>query len=304
MGKTKSSETHVNINLFKVNAITNNAPKLSSVIENINSLPLEQRIRPLKGRDYRLEKFKKGNSFYWSQNDPDLIFFSMTNFREGHGPGKAGVATPIEGLDYGDEGFPTEDTAILYDPKTSFMLVQFSQIGPRHSTIQNYLNDHSGGDNYLLEITMEQDFVARYQKQDDITKIEAKLDLGTISDDDVRGDRAAESAFLLGEQLGGATVSIVVSSPRSKSGVLKNAKQFINKVLNINSQKDGALTSLKSKGDVDGEGVQLIDLLGGKLSERVSVPISRKSWRIDIDERWNALYKAYNAWKTRGYIKR
>lgn len=297
-------EAYISINLFKVNAVLDDSPSLSKIIEKVVSLSLEERRRPLNGRDYRLEEFKRGKDISWSQDYPQLMFFSMTNFREGHGPGKAGVSTPIENIDYGEEGFPTEDTAVMYDPENSYMLVQYSQIGPRSGTIRSYFNDHSGGENYFFEVTMEKDFLSRYQIQDDITKVEVKLDLGVISQNDVLGDKAAESAFLLGEQLGGATVSIVVSSPRGKSGVLKNAKGLINKVLRIESKTDGAATTLKSRGTVEGEGIQDIDLLGGKLSERIPVPVSRKNWRMDIESRWNALYKAYSVWKSRGYIKR
>ncbi len=113
--------------LFKVKGAS-----LLAIVKKLMSMDLERR---------RIREIKLEHSLCLEN---DLYAMDLAKHRE-FGPGRSSKNEITKGFDLRtDEGFG-EMTAILYDNKRQFILVQYNHYGPRATSICEYFNQSLGG---------------------------------------------------------------------------------------------------------------------------------------------------------------
>lgn len=293
----------IKVHLFRV-VPGENADPLTEVLDRINGHGLRERIRPVRGRRFRLESLALGRDIAGLDSIPNLRLFNIMNFRDGHGPGQADLDSPLTGIDY-DGGSPGEDTAVLYDPDTSCMTIQYAQNGPRHSSIQDYLNEFIVNGCHTLNIKLDEDYERKFREQRSLQKVEVKIDTSQVSRDNFNGNTALTHAYQASEELDGTVleINISVDGRRRGASLSQNAKAAAGFVKDLAMRRPEAVKRLETKGLVDGEKPEIIDLLGGKLTKEIGVAVSAEDYRMDIEDRWNALFRVYSSWHRDGYTR-
>lgn len=294
------SQSDLKAHLFGVTS-SQGANKLSNVLNLINANTLKNRVVPINGRRYRLERLEKGSIINTNANH--LYLFNVMHFREGHGPGQAGLNQALTGLSY-SAGEPGEDTAVLYDPIRSCMIIQYNHNGPRNTAIQNYLSEFCNNGVYSLNVKIDTSFAQKFQGQQHVTRVEATIDVAQVSRKDFNGNVPMLKAFEAAENLNGAKINISISvDGRQKGNYLNNSViSCLNHLMNLSRNKADALTKLESKGPVGLGDVEVLDLLGGKITGELAVPVSTTDYRMAIEDRWEVLYRMYLGWDSDGLI--
>ncbi|MBB3232904.1 DUF6731 family protein [Halomonas stenophila] len=297
------STNTIKVHLFRI-VPSDDADQLTEVLERIDGQGLRERIRPVRGRRFRLERLALGRDIPGLDSNPEIRLFNVMNFRDGHGPGQADIDSPLTGIDY-DGGAPGEDTAVLYDPATSCMAIQYAQNGPRHSAIQEYLNDFIANGCYTLNVKLDEDFERKFREQRSLQRVEVKIDTSQVSRDSFEGNAALTHAYRASEELDGTILDINISVDGRRRGAALNgtAKTVAEFVKNLGQRRPEAIKKLETKGPVDGDKPEIIDLLGGKLTKEIGVAVSTDDYRMDIEDRWNALFRVYSSWHRNGYTR-
>ncbi|QFU01285.1 hypothetical protein FIU83_06495 [Halomonas sp. THAF5a] len=298
-----ASTNTIKIHLFRV-VPSEDADRLTEVLERISDQGLRERIRPVRGRRYRLESLSLGRDIPGLDSKPELRLFNIMNFRDGHGPGQADIDTPLTGIDY-DGGAPGEDTAVLYDPETSCMAIQYAQNGPRHSAVQEYLNEFTGNGCYSLNVKLDEDFERKFREQRSLQRVEVKIDTSQVSRESFEGNTALTHAYRASEELDGTILDINISVDGRRRGAALNgaAKTVASFAKTLGLRNPDAVKKLETKGPVDGDRPEIIDLLGGKLTQEIGVAVNTDDYRMDIEDRWSALFRAYASWQQKGYTR-
>lgn len=283
---------------------TEEAPLLSDTLGKVHAKVYSDRIQLINRKKYRLEELASSRDIPEISGVSEVICFSVMNFREGHGPGKADHHTPLESINY-DGGSPGEDTAVLYDPTSGYMAIQYAHSGPRHSAIQRYLNAFLVEGAYELKPKFDTEFERKFQTQRHLTRIETKIDTSQVSEEDLKANQAAQHIFNASRELDGTMLNITIGVESKRKGVWLNdkAKELAGWLKGLNQEDDNTVTKLETKGFVDDEKPEIIDLLGGRLTAEIEVPISTADYRMEIEERWIALYRVFASWKRKGFVR-
>ncbi|RUR38555.1 DUF6731 family protein [Vreelandella populi] len=281
---------------------SDDAEPLSDVLARINSFPIKRRIRLVNQRKHRLEGLEDGSTI--DKSGAGLFLFNIMHFRQGHGPGQAQDTKPLQGLNFNGGG-PGEDTAAIYDPDESCLIIQYNHNGPRNTAIRSYLAEFFHSGTIELNTVLDNDFKRKFQNQRHLTRVEAKVDVSQISKKDFQGNTALRKACEAAEDLGGETISITISVDGRKKGnqLVSKAKGFANDLMFKASNNPDAVTKLETKGPIGSDQSEIIDLLGGKLTGELEVAVSDADYRMDIKDRWEALYRIYASWKRKGLTK-
>lgn len=296
------ASTHsIKVHLFRVARIGNTEP-LTDTLARIDSMSLADRIRPWRSRDFRLERLAVGGDIPEMAGMPDLRLFNIMNFRDGHGPGQAQVDAPLTGIDY-DGGAPGEDTAVLYDPNTSCMAIQYAHNGPRHMAIQEYLCEFLPTGSIQLNVKLDEEYERKFRDQRSLQRVSVKVDTSQVSANDVSGNLAMASAYQAAENLNGTVLDITIAVDGRQRGASLNgaAKSLASFAKNLVARRPEAVKRLETKGPVDADSPEVIDLLGGKLVQEIGVAVDDADYRMDIEDRWNALFRVYSSWHRNGH---
>lgn len=294
------SQSDLKAHLFGV-IPTQGSEKLSSVLNKINANSLNNRIFSINARRYRMERLEKGSIIH--PNAKNLYLFNIMHFRDGHGPGQAGINQALTGLSYSG-GEPGEDTAVLYDPVKSCMIIQYNHNGPRNTAIQSYLSEFCNNGVYSLNVKIDSSFASKFQSQQHVTRVEATIDVSQVSRKDFIGNVPMLKAFEAAENLNGAKLNISISVDGRQKGNYLNSTVIpcIKHLMSLSSSKSDAFTKLESKGPVGLGNVEVLDLLGGKITGELKVPVSTTDYRMAVEDRWEVLYRMYLGWNKDGLI--
>ena len=104
----------------------------TDTLRHLDGLPLDNRFLDEGPGSIRLERLERRRG---------LLYLDFVKWRE-HGPGHLRVGQPITGfavdVEQGD-GFG-EETAMLFDAQTGFLVVQYNHFGPRALSIADYID--------------------------------------------------------------------------------------------------------------------------------------------------------------------
>lgn len=102
-------------------------------IDQMLELELEQRIRPYKGDNIRLEE-----AFY--NRTYEMWFLRFMRLRTNDIPSFSGMATPSEFMDLNDDQYVSEDVSCLYDPTYDVLMIQKNMHSITPVGVKYYLN--------------------------------------------------------------------------------------------------------------------------------------------------------------------
>ena len=279
------------VHAFGVRKI-NKSGNLESLLQQIKSDPLSKRIRTINFNDIRIENIKSDNG---------LWYFDFGKFRDQHGPGKASRTKPTTGFDFEDGEVFCEETACLYIPKTSHLLVQYNHHGTRIGVIQSYLNSYDPNNVYAFEMMPKYDETVERKFRDRAAtkKIIFEIDPRFLNQQDKVAGTALTQALELGKKSQGEKVELIISAGKAKKRFLSD---FIDKTANVLKKKAGenpdGITKLKVGilENLDSR-MEVLDLIAHRLVHEFSDMKLGKDLRFPRSERYKALTRAYNGWK-------
>jgi len=273
--------------------------RLETALAAAAAMPIEERLRLIGQREMRLESalapHTRGNaSPYW------LADFTTLRFE--HGPGKASRTAPIAGfaLDV-DEGFG-EETAMLYDPDTRHVVIQYNHHGPRAGSIQEYLSSviQDVARSYEFQLRMDEQAEVRLAQRQVIKKLHFKIAPPRMSAGMRHAGVSIERALELSQDLGGQSIEVVISAGR---GQLANGRAHqmlgaLRRVLAMDlTDGHGAVETLKvhARANVDDES-EVINLLMPKIEQEIGDLQMGADRRYTRRSRWDGLLRARNGW--------
>lgn len=279
----------VTVNLFDVDR-GDDTPALTDVIEMFEGLPLEQRWRD----DIRLDAIEPTNV-----EGRRVVMLEFAKKRE-IGPGKVADDRAIDDIHMArDENFG-EETAAMYVPSKTWLLILHNQAGVGPNRIMGYFNAVDPGNvHYAFEAkpVIDPSALRTLQRMGHISSVEvtANIDALNASQRDV-GVSMARAVRPAGAQ-------------RISFQLMANARYMRGRELNTDLVKDlvgrlrevpgdDAVTALKVKGgDPDSDRDIMLDLIHHRVKRRFREDeLEVLNHRFTIQSRWNLLARAFRQW--------
>ncbi|MCI4411968.1 MAG: hypothetical protein JHC38_09895 [Thiotrichales bacterium] len=284
------------INLFN---LTKNGPiPLNDLLVKINKVAISRRNRDI-GHDVKLEDIIAPTTAkpYWLLNFSKLRDFS---------PGKGSKTGKTTALPYAKGDAPSEETAMLYQPDTGYIALQYNHYGLRAESIAEYLGvfDHKAPNQYALNIMLNQDAIARLDSKQIFTRIEIKVAVKGAS-------FLRQNGFSLGSAIENSATSSsadivaieLASDLKNKTG-LSVPSNLISIFKSLATNHTASVHTLKVSGRdyVDGK-IDTVNLIEEKVSLDYYNVKRDAGLRLDLQDRFRHLEKAYLQWKSDGYFK-
>jgi hypothetical protein len=291
----------MNVNLYKVTRGTGVAP-LEELLAFAASLSLEDRLRRVGSYDTRLEHIAPPNS---EGNTSDWWLLDFVKLRYEQGPGKAGRSTPIQGFDMDDDQGFGEETAVLYDPATKYMLVQYNHHGVRASRIEDYLNQmHHNPDNasyYTLKLKLDESSEVRLARKQHIAKVHFKIDASQMSAALCEADVGLTRALELTEMQDGQTLEITISAAKGKNLRTKAIRSLVDALRGVRVDDEENNNTTLRQFDIQGREDEFgkkeaINMLAPKLQTTIDQLSLGPDRRYTILSRWIGLQRARRGW--------
>lgn len=279
------------IHAYKVEA-TNGSVALESVLRQIETeQSLRNRIRLVNHVELRVESIAEKDGLW-------LIDF--VRIRTSHGPGKVGRDSEVEGFEFDDEEGFGEETAVLFDPKTGYILIQYNHHGVRAGSIADYLSAFQVTDSnlYTFKPKYDEDVERRLLNQGITRKITFALDVTRMSEQDRQRGVTLSDAIDYGRNTGADKIKVEISvqGDRSKS-LTQKALDGLAALRKIYGQNPDAVTKLEVSGKESHDSItEVLDLITHRLSIEFNDLILGSDLRFPREERWNALIRARNGW--------
>lgn len=221
-------------------------------------------------------------------------------FRSGSGPLTVSDASPASSIEIEEDEFFGEDTACLYDPQTSFAVVQYNHHGPKATTIQSGLTHNENGHphSYRFAPKLSPSSEEKIRNLYLVSQIEATLaipDLVNIQDND---SRTIYDAINIARSNGAQAITLTISN---RTGLIWGARDTAVELLNRIGIGQG-VTRLKLKAQVnEGSPREPIDLIAERLSLDVHIQLG-PGRRYPLADRWRSLEHAYRNWLDNEYL--
>lgn len=288
------SPNHMKVYLYEVNLVPSGAD-LPDHIRKIAGLSLEERVFMLNGGDMmRMEAMKE---------EKGLFLCDFSRLRLTKGPGKASLTKETEGFDLAeDEGF-AEESAILYDSNTGWMVAQYNHFGCRPEVKAEYLGNAAGGEIHV-DITPRLDDEV-YRKLAEMTlfrAIELKVAGRQLTEEDVSADISLENAANMAKGSGADKVllSLSVEGSRSRSldsGTVTRLLKWVKKVVTPGSgRSEGIIDYAKVRAKIEDDGpTETLDLVAERIHQEFEIKPGPDK-RLPRETRWKALQKAHKDW--------
>lgn len=283
------------VHVFKLSGSEKAGP-LSTTLELIERLSLEQRMRSVGFKNMRLESVTPPNAAcsLWL-----LDFCKLRN----QGPGKASPRSASTSFNLAAEERFSEETAAVFDPLSGYMAVQYNHYGPRSASIASYLSLFlDPGQSYELQIKLDPSVQARLNKKVQFTGFGFRVAPDKLSAEWKKHNVGMYEALKKQQDTyGGDWISVEISLEPHSHGTLK-LKEKVKGFLGFANEPE-AVTKVEVRGrDGLDEKIDVVDLLSGKL-EKVykGLPLDA-GLRVSAAERWVRLLDAINHWKATNVI--
>lgn len=288
------------VHLFKVRTMDGAEP-LEDLLARVKAEPLDTRLRKLGYQEMRLESVcgpgEDGNdSPYW------LLDFTKLRFE--HGPGKISRDAPIEGFELEENQGFGEETAVLYDPASKHLILQYNHNGPRSGTIEEYLcaYDNAVVGKYAFLVVLDETANLRLAQKDIIKKIQFKVAAHRITNAQLNGNVPLGRVLDMANNIDGETVEIIVSAGRGRlSAGVQGLIDTLRGMMPVAAHDaDGALQGFKvsGKAGVNGE-TDEINMLITKEELSIDNLQMGADLRYTQASRWNGLLRARRGWNNK-----
>lgn len=286
------------IHLYKVQADKDSAA-LDELLEAISETDLAERTRKLGTQPYRLEEVHKPTK------DTPYWLADFTKVRYDGGPGKASEGTPVESFEMaGGFGF-AEETAMLYDPKTGCVVMQYNHYGPRAQSISDYLSvfDLGQPNSYQFLLQLNAAAQARLKSKTIFTRLKIRIAPAKLSGEFRKANVALVTALESQATLvGGDFVIVEVGLERESKGSLK-LKKFLPNFIKMANEEPEAVSALtiSARDDVD-QPIDPVDLINERLETVIRDMPLDAGLRYPTQDRYKALRRAHIGWIKDGNI--
>lgn len=286
------------LHLYKVQADDGSKP-LEEILETISETDLAERTRKLGTQPYRLEEVHKPTK--------EIPFWlaDFTKVRYDGGPGKASEGTPVESFEMaGGYGF-AEETAMLYDPNTDYVVMQYNHYGPRAQSISDYLSvfDLEQPNSYQFLLQLNATAQARLKSKTIFTRLKIRIAPAKLSDAFRKANVALVTALeSQATFVGGDFVIVEVGLERENKGSLK-LKKWLPNFIKMANQEPEAVSALTISGrDGVDQPIDPVDLIHERLETVIQDMPLDAGLRYPTEDRYKALRRAHNGWKKDGNI--
>lgn len=286
------------VHAFKVIEHSDNTTTFESLLQILEKKVLLERLRYVGDTKAQLEHIELQDHMW---------FMDFTRFRNSSGPGKGdGTAVSKPFSFNGDETF-CEQTALMYDPKTKYCIVQFNHVGVKQGALTQYFSEFIDSENNIFEFLPKynEDAMRKFEKRKGLKKLTAKIDTRQVSKNDYKAGTSMYEALSIGDDSGAETIEIVISAGRKKDSFLnKTADALADTLKSLTSNNVDAVDKFEATYvDKTDSKTAALDLLGERLNHTFNDLPLDQGRRISKDERYKALKRAFKSWKAKGYIK-
>jgi hypothetical protein len=279
---------------------------LEQVLEAIQAMPLGQRDF-LGSSGMRLET---------AQNIRGLWFADFAAPRRGHGPGRMGRQTPLEGIEL-DEGYQfAEDTGIAYDPLTRHLAIQYKHYGPRSTGIQQYLaaaDLRLGGIppapegtpqidvcGFSIGAVLKPDAYARLRRWGIYKSVEIDVALPGVVPEDLGLGRSLSSVLSAPLPDGVGSIKIGMHAVPGRDGGLGNSA--VHGIIEDIGRLGTAVKSAVVRGKpTDTDRMDAVNLVSDRVSHEASIDLGH-GLRYVRNDRWETLEHTLRQWQADGRL--
>ena len=250
---------------------------LEEAIERANNEDIKERQKKIHETTIRLEHYER-------REGKHLLNFTKSTYA---GPGKITEKRAIRPFDMEETESFGHETALLYDPATSIVLIEHNPSGVGTTAVADYLKSFtSKKTKYNLIPVLDEDASARARNHPIIKTMIFRMAIGEITARDKELGLDTIKAFA--KEMGGESILVEISAKNlDRTNVSQKIKGMIfnKEELKIRKLKQ------KSGGENTAEiPMELIDLLQGKnktLTDHLKV--NPKTRNTPHEERWDAL---------------
>lgn len=258
------------------------SPTLIDVIKTIQKDAIPNRVRKTKFAEIRADDIIVKDN---------LILIDFTKFRASHGPGKASLDKPIAGFEFQPGEQFAEETALLYDPQTEFIFIQYNHHGARLGAISEYINIYMHPTHTSIHFLpkLDHDIERRLQSKKIIKSVEVSVSPYVLqsTDSDIP---VSQAISMLQQSLGPNKININLSAGKGRHNSLNISK--VKDVVDwVRSKIDHvSVAKIRAKDDLDSE-IELIDLVAERICSTQQISIG-PDLRWPRDSRYNCLLNA------------
>jgi hypothetical protein len=282
--------------MMRIDLVKINMPEdfdLAGRLTQIHCLPHEGRNRERDRQIMRLEVLEKRGHFW---------LCDFVKVRMDHGPGKAALDKAITGFNLKEkEGFG-EETALLWDTKTNYCVIQYNHHGPRDTSIAEYIAfwERDSLVDFSFAPKLDDSIHAKLRKKKIVRKFTLSCAPKKLSNADYETNTSLSASIAsLGQtdaDLIHITVSVSGSKDRSLNFSLPAISDWIQRV--GGSSKDSPVKAARAtaKGN-ETEASEVLDLLHHRITTEKAVSPG-KDKRYSLNDRWALLQQAYYEWKS------
>lgn len=286
------------LHLYKL-SVGDGSRSLEETLEALSQTNLADRVRKLVTQPYRLEEVKPPTA------DEPFWLADFTKVRYDGGPGKASDGTPVESFEMaGGYGF-AEETAMLYDPKTGYIVMQYNHHGPRAQSISEYLSifDLEQPNSYEFLLQLNAAAQARLKNKTIFTRLKIRVAPAKLSDAFRKANVSLVTALeSQATFVGGDFVVVEIGLERENKGSLK-LKKWLPSFIKMANQEHEAVNSLTISGrDGIDQPIDPVDLIHERLETVIRDMPLDAGLRYPTEDRYKALKRAYTGWKKDGNI--
>ena len=290
----------IKVNLYKL-TVADVASSLPDLLAQIDGDALVDRIRTTGRFDVRLEYILAPHS---AGNDTNFWLLDFIKLRMDHGPGKVGKTTAIEGFALGDdEGFG-EETSVLFDPATNYLLVQYNHHGVRGASIARYFSNYNHADVasvYEMDIKLDDSSEAKLAAKNIITKVHFKIAPAQMTAAHRINNVSLGRALALNDDQSGSTVELTISANRGQNLATRSANGLLNSLKSLMRADRAQDTNVLTQFDVEAKAqltdrAEKIDMLLPALQAVVDGVEMGPDRRYTVASRWTALIRARRGW--------
>lgn len=279
------------IHVFKVTP-QRGAARLEDLIEAISQTPIEDRMRIIHHTDIRMDDAQQAEDFW------------LMDFVRGRtsGPGRLHPARPLQGFQFGDGESFGEETAALFDPRTSCLVMQYNHFGVRANSVREYfcMFDRDAANVYDVAPLLDEDVERRLRRKRIFRKVGVKIAPVRMTAGDRRAGESLLDVIDMGQDGNADRISIELSVERGNQGGLNPevVRSIINMARRIWRADVDSVDKIVVVGkDAPDAEQETLDLLSARLSVSFSDLHAGADLRIPREARWDALLRAHRGWR-------
>lgn len=291
------AKTKMTVNLFKLHTGPTSTTSLDDVLKLIESTTIDKRNRKPSYNDMKLENIQPPtpSTPYWLLNFSKLRDYS---------PGKGSTKGTTQPIVYGQGEGPSEETAMLYQPSTGFVAIQYNHYGLRSDAIAEYLSifDGTSQNNFEFNVQLKNTAQARLATKNIFTKLQVKVAPSSITPAYRQNNTAFMAALDATSSTNPDTLELTLTANRKNSNGL-DIKNWLKSLQNLVQGGATAQRVVVSGKDSINSKVDVINLIEEKESidySKVELDLGK---RLDLADRWLHLEKSFAKWKNDGYFK-